>query len=136
MRVLLVSTVERERERYAEAFRQEGYCTLQAATAADACRLAVELLPAAVVADVQLSICHDGVPLVRRLRQECGLKYVPVVILAGSRSRVDDALAQAGADLFVTAPGDPRGLVAKVASLVGGPVPTSTNQTAIHAPNH
>lgn len=136
MKVLLVSTVERERERYAEAFRHEGYCTLQAATAADACRLAAELLPAAVVADARLSMCHDGVPLVRRLRQECGLHYAPVIILAGGQSGVDHGLAQAADDVFVTSPGDPRGLVARVAALIDGPLPTATHQPPVHAPHN
>jgi len=116
--VLLVSRLERDRHRYAVAFRQRGYCTLQAANTADACRLAAEMLPAAVIADVDLSICEDGVPLVRRLREESGLWHIPVVILAGTRTPVAAAIAPAGIDLFVIPPGDAQRLVGTVALLM------------------
>jgi len=43
-RVLLVNSASDEREMYAETLRLDGFCTLQAGTAADAYRLATELV--------------------------------------------------------------------------------------------
>jgi CheY-like chemotaxis protein len=124
MRVLIVSLLERDRETYAQAFRQRGYCTLQAATPSDACRLALELRPAAIVADVHLSICEDGIPLARRLRQESGLRHVPMLILAGTSAHAAaPPVVTAGVDLYVTPGGDAQRVVETVNSLIHLPLP-------------
>jgi PleD family two-component response regulator len=119
-RVLLVSNSLEEREHCVGAFASNGYCTLLASTATDACRLAGELPPAIVVIAVALSVCEDGVPLVRRLKQDDRLRGVPVVILAG-RSDLPTHLERAGCDLFVASLGGGGEIAAIVARLVRRP---------------
>ena len=118
-RILLVSDSPAERAIYAEAFHAKGYCTLQAATADDACRLAAELPPAAVIADVGQSVCGDGVPLFRRLKQEFHLLTAPVVILAG-RPRTDEPsrIEDVGCDLYVARRCRPDDLQRLVSDLI------------------
>jgi two-component system cell cycle response regulator DivK len=139
-RVLLVSEREDERERYAQAFRRRGYCTLQAATPADACRLATELEPAVVIADVAASVCADGVPLVRRLRHDRQRRHVPVVILAGHATASGEApiVERAGADVFVATPCAPDDLERAVATLLFGSAPSrATTRKALGTlPDH
>ena len=118
-RVLLVNDFADEREMYAESFRRQGFCTLQACSAADAYRLACELPPAAVVTDVKLSGSEDGLVLTRRLKQNQAMRGVPVVILTGYVFTHDrEAAARAGCDLFVSKPCLPDALSKVVAGLI------------------
>ena len=55
---------------YAEWFRRKGYCTLQAATASDGLRLALELAPDVVVTDIKLPGAMDGLDLTETLKQD------------------------------------------------------------------
>ena len=104
-RLLLVNDSVDEREMYAEWFRQQGCCTLQAENAADAYRMAVDLAPEVVITDVKLLGAEDGLTLTRRLKQNSDTKKLPVVVLSGYVFATDDEAARgAGCDLIVHKP--------------------------------
>jgi CheY-like chemotaxis protein len=118
-RVLLVSDSQDEREMYAESLRRNGFCTLQADTAADGYRLAAELLPSAVVTDIRLAGYEDGLTLTRRIKTDDTIARVPVVVLTGDvfiRHRA--AAQQAGCDVFLSKPCLPDALSKVVAGLL------------------
>ena len=118
-KVLLVTDFRDEREMYAQWLRGQGYCTLQAASASDAFRLAAELAPDVVVTDVRLAGPEDGLGLTRRLKDGEPATRPRVVILTGyafPRDRED--AVRAGCDLFLTKPCLPDALATAVARLV------------------
>ena len=105
LRVLLVSDSRDEREMYAEWFRRKGYCTLQAATASDGLRLALELAPDVVVTDIKLPGAMDGLDLTETLKQDKSREAPPVVVLTGCAFERDREQAhRAGCDRFLTKP--------------------------------
>jgi two-component system, cell cycle response regulator DivK len=108
LRVLLVDDHLDEREMYAHWFQQQGFCTLQAATAADGFRLAAELTADVVVTDVRLGCDEDGLSLTRRLKTSAETAAIPIVVLTGY-VRPDDVAAatKAGCDRFVPKPCGP-----------------------------
>jgi len=117
--VLLVNDSPDEREMYAESFRRQGFCTLQASTATDAFKLASELPPAAVITDVRLAGADDGLALTRRLKEDDCMRDVPVVVLTGYVFTHDrEAAARAGCDAFVPKPCLPDALSAVVEELI------------------
>ena len=100
---------------YAEWFRQHGCCTLQAANAADAYRLAVELAPEVVITGVRLHGGEDGLALTRRLKEDVHTKDVAVVVLSGYVFKADDEAARrAGCDLILHKPCLPDALAAAI----------------------
>ena len=104
---------------YAESLCRNGFCALQASTAADAYRLVSELPPAAVVTDVYLSGEEDGLCLTNRLKHDERTRNVPVVILTGCVFPRDrEAAERAGCDVFVPKPCLPDALSAVVVSLL------------------
>jgi len=118
-RVLLVSESSDEREMYAASLQRSGFCTLQAANAADGYRLASELDPSAIVTDVRLDGGEDGLDLTRRLKQDERTRRVPVVVLTGYVFPHDrDVAARAGCDRFVPKPCLPDSLSKVVSDLV------------------
>ena len=118
-RILLISDSSDEREMYAESLRRDGFCTLQASTAADAYRIATEMAPAAIVTDVRLEGDEDGLHLTERIKHDEHMKDVPVVILTGYVFVHDrEAAARAGCDVFVPKPCLPDALSKVVANLV------------------
>jgi len=118
-RILLISDSADEREMYAESLRRDGFCTLQASTAADAYRLASELAPAAIVTDVRLEGNEDGLHLTDRIKHDEHMKDVPVVILTGYVFVHDrEAAARAGCDVYVPKPCLPDALSKVVSRLI------------------
>lgn len=104
---------------YAESLRRNGFCTLQADTAADAYRLAAELSPSAIVTDIRLSGGEDGLTLTKRVKDDDQTARVPVVVLTGDvLTRARDAAQQAGCDVFIPKPCLPDSLSKVVARLI------------------
>jgi CheY-like chemotaxis protein len=109
---------------YAEALRRRGFCTLQAASAADGLRLARELSPAIVVTGVRLEGAENGFELTRRLKTEPDTREVPVVVLTGCVFADDrEAAASSGCDLFLLKPCLPAILSRTLEQLLTGDVP-------------
>ena len=118
-RVLVVSESEHDRNGYARALQSHGFCTLQAATADDACRLAAELPPSAAVISVKLAGPEDGLTLSRRIKADDRTRQMPVVVLT-TNVLVDDreAVARARCDLVLPAACQPEVLSSTVAGLI------------------
>jgi CheY-like chemotaxis protein len=118
-RVLLVNDSLDEREMYAEWFRQQGCCTLQASNADDAYRMAVELYPQVVITGVKLPGSTDGLSLTRRLKRDTQTRHVAVVVLSGYVFADDDRAARdAGCDLIVHKPCLPDDLAHAIEDLL------------------
>jgi len=120
-RVLLVNDSRDEREMYAEWFRRQGCCTLQAENAEDAYRLAVALTPEVVITDVKLLGKTDGLTLTKRLKQNANTRTLAVVVLSGYVFKTDDEAARrAGCDMVIHKPCLPDELAAAVSTLLPG----------------
>ena len=118
-RVLLVNSASDEREMYAETLRLDGFCTLQARTAADAYRLATELLPELVITDARLDGPEDGLTLTRRLKLDDLTSEIPVVLLTGAILPGQSYLAaRLWSDLLVNKPCTPEALLKLVKPLL------------------
>jgi DNA-binding response OmpR family regulator len=129
--VLLVEEEIDEREMYAQWFRRHGYCTLQAANAADGYRLASELSPDVVITDLRLVGAGDGLDLTRRLKQSSETATVPVVMLSASAIPEDrDAAISVGCDLFLLKPCLPDELARAVSMVMVPPGAGSRNSRA------
>ena len=134
-RVLFVGDSADEREMYAELFRRNGFCTLQASSAADAFRLASDLAPEAVVTDVRLAGPEDGLGLTRRLKQDVHTQQVPVVVLTGYVFTHDRTAAErAGCDSFVAKPCLPDALWQIVGGLIARRDGSARAGSTLHAP--
>ena len=118
-RVLLVDTCDDEREMYAVSLRRSGFCTLQAANAADAWRLASEMQPAAIITDVRLAGDEDGLVFTRRVKQDPRMRDVPVVIVTANVLAQDrEAAARSGCDRVIVKPCLPDHLARVIHGLV------------------
>lgn len=117
-RVLLIGQSARLRRRYAASLQRQGFCTLQACSAAEARRLAAELPPSAVVSEAHLASGESGLQLTRQLKQDHGLRHVPVVILSGGLGHDREAAARAGCDRFLPDTVQPDALSRFVAALI------------------
>jgi two-component system OmpR family response regulator len=117
--VLLISASADEREQYAEALRQSGYSTLQASRSEDACRLAFELRPIAIIADIDLQDSDDGARLVTRLKRDRRLRSAPTVLLTPEPiAEAAEGTMRAMCDVLVLKPCPPDELAQMVDGLV------------------
>ena len=104
-----------EREMYAQWLQLRGDCTLQAASAADGMRLALELHPDIVVTDVRLPGPMDGLELTATLKHDTTTRAVPVVVLSGSGFDYDRQDARrAGCDRLLAKPCLPERLAQNI----------------------
>lgn len=117
--VLLVDESPDQRHMHAQFLRVAGYATVQADNAFDGYRLAVELLPEAIVTDVVLPGLN-GFEFTRQLRRNQRTKDVVVLMLTGLVFESDrDEAAQAGCDVFLATPCAPTVLAHEIARLLG-----------------
>lgn len=98
-RVLLVNGSREERQLQSNQLETEGYCTLLAATAEDAYRLAAELEPSVIVTTIDLAGDQNGFDFVQRVRRSESMAGVPTVILT---RHVSAAISAAAAGLQCT----------------------------------
>lgn len=117
--VLLVSGSSEQRERYAASLHEGGFSTVEAGTTSEAIRLALECPPTLIVTDVRPEGGDSGLDLIRRLKQDTRMRYVPVVALTSNVLTHDrEIAAHAGCDLFLTTSCSPRTLSTIVAALL------------------
>ena len=118
-RVLIVDSARDEREMYAQTLRLEGFCTLQARTAGDGYRLAVELVPALAITDARLEGALDGLDLTRKLKLDDLTRHIPVIMLVGAvLPRQIYLSAQIWADQVAAKPCAPESLMSLVKRLL------------------
>jgi DNA-binding response OmpR family regulator len=100
-------------------FELEGYTVVRAVDGVDGLEQARAHRPDAVVTDVMMPK-RSGIDLLRDLRADPELAYIPVVLLSARALATDirDGLA-AGADDYITKPFEPDDLVVRVEKLLG-----------------
>jgi DNA-binding response OmpR family regulator len=100
-------------------FELEGYTVVRAVDGVDGVEQARAHRPDAVVTDVMMPK-RSGIDLLRDLRADPELAYIPVVLLSARALATDirDGLA-AGADDYITKPFEPDDLVVRVEKLLG-----------------
>jgi CheY-like chemotaxis protein len=119
VRVLIVSDSRDEREMYAQWLQLRGDCTLQAGSAADGMRLALELHPDVVVTDARLPGSMDGLALTATLKHDHTTSALPVVVLTGSGFAHDSQDARrAGCDRLLPKPCLPEKLAQSIDELL------------------
>ena len=87
--VLIVDDYDRNRKLARDVLRAAGFRTLEAATAAEAIRLASEHLPDVVLLDLSLPDAN-GTDVVRALRAEIRTSRIPVVAMTALRLDADE----------------------------------------------
>lgn len=119
--ILLVEDNPLNMELAGEILRQAGLTVLQAATAQEGLRLAVESRPALVLLDIQLPDL-DGLEAVRRLRADPRTASIPVVALTAQAMKGDQAAAlAAGCNGYITKPINTRSFVRDVLAHLDAP---------------
>lgn len=119
--VLLVDDDQQAREGLAELLHAAGYRVSQAADGPEAIGKALRRRPAVVVLDLGIPRV-DGWTVLRILKADAGLAPIPVVVLSGlDYPEVRARACEAGCDVFLTKPCQPRHLIEVVATMLGGP---------------
>jgi DNA-binding response OmpR family regulator len=97
---------------------QSGYRTTVAQDGEQALELLARAPPDAVILDSMLAV-HDGLEVLRRIRESPQLKDLPVIVLSARKQGHDIAGAlELGANDYVTKPFIPEELLARLARLV------------------
>ena len=112
-RVLLVEDQTNVRRSMALLLEQDGHVVIEAATAAEAMRIADSTRVDVLVTDVRTGGSHDGVDLLRDIRaRDCDVE----VVLITAFGTIDDAVGamKAGAYDYLTKPADPDRLLITV----------------------
>ncbi len=110
-------------------FANEDIDVVIATDGAEAIEQAERLRPAIVLADVALAR-HTGYEVAAYFKRTPKFAGIPVVLLSGAFERVDSArAAEAGCDLVLSKPFEPRHLLAQVRGLLPGS-PTSAQDAA------
>jgi DNA-binding response OmpR family regulator len=99
-------------------FELEGYTVVRAVDGVDGLEKARDHRPDAVVTDVMMPK-RSGIDLLKDLRADPELAYIPVILLSARALATDvrDGLA-AGADDYITKPFEPDDLVVRVEKLL------------------
>jgi PAS domain S-box-containing protein len=116
--VLCVDDDPASRDALAGFLQREGFQTRQAATGAEALRLAEEH-PDAIVLDVHLPDL-DGFEVCRRIKAHPGTAAIPVLHISGAFVHSEDRAQglDCGAEAYLTKPVEPREVVATVRALL------------------
>lgn len=95
------------------------YQVMTAFDGEEAYQMAVKEQPHLIFLDVMMPKI-DGYQVCRMLREEAGLKDIPIIMLTAKGQDMDEEMGQAaGANLYITKPFSPKELIAKVKELIG-----------------
>jgi two-component system, cell cycle response regulator DivK len=104
--ILIVEDNDKNLKLARDVLRHRGFRTLEAMTAAEGIKLAVDCQPDLVLMDIQLPDA-DGVSALQQLRAEAGTRAIPVVAFTASVMEADrQRLAAAGFDGYLAKPID------------------------------
>lgn len=113
---------------------QAGYVVRVAGDGAAALDLARQARPDVIISDIEMPRM-DGYELCRAVKQDPGLRNVPVVLLSTLADALDIIKGlDAGADNYVTKPYDPNFLLARVESLLRSPLSDAGSGNAAEIP--
>jgi two-component system, cell cycle response regulator DivK len=119
--VMLVASLQDDREMYAEYLRASAFTVLEIDHAADA--LAHAVRADVVVTDVRVDGPSDGLELIRQLRADDDTTHTPILVLTACAFGVDRERAErAGCDAFLPKPCLPHVLLAEIRRVLRGPL--------------
>lgn len=122
-RILIVEDDEASHYIFGALLQHHGYEVLQAWGADEALRSCRESPPDLVIMDVGLPEV-DGFEITRQIKSDPATRHIPVVIVTVHIFEHDRAAAEeAGCDLFLEKPIEPRVLAVEVARVLGIPEP-------------
>ena len=128
--VMLVGSVQDDREMYAEYLRGSAFTVIEVDRTADA--LACATTTDVVVTDIRVRGFSDGLDLVRQLRRDTDTRRIPIIVLTACAFPSDRQSAErAGCDGFLPKPCLPDVLIGEIrrvmARRVPGPPPARAN---------
>src|SRR5262245_23533097 len=80
--ILIIEDNENDRKLVRDVLRVKGYKTIEAETAEEGIRLAIEQLPAIILMDIQLP-GMDGITALKQLKADATTKSIRVIALTG-----------------------------------------------------
>jgi two-component system cell cycle response regulator DivK len=103
-RILVVEDNQANRELLCDWLESEGFEVVSAENLEQSCAAIEARLPDAVLLDVQLRR-EDGLSLVRWIRQQQGLRHIPVIAVTAQAMVIDqERVIQAGCDACIFKP--------------------------------
>jgi DNA-binding response OmpR family regulator len=116
--VLLIENSLASRSETRRYLEQHAYTVVTADSGEEGLRLAADLRPEAIIVDDVLPGI-DGAALIRRVRLDAALRYLPCLLLTVSTDRdTEIRVLGAGADAFVGKDEDPAVVVSKLAAML------------------
>jgi twitching motility two-component system response regulator PilH len=101
--------------------REEGFEIITAADGDEALEKAWREQPNVILLDVVLPK-QNGFQVCRRLREAEQSKNIPVILVSGKDTPMDQRWGlQQGADFYITKPFSPEDLIEKIRSVIGNP---------------
>ena len=116
--ILLVDDEEDLLDLLSYALQREGFHVVTAQDGAEGVRVAQAERPDLIVLDIMMPKM-DGIEACQRLREDAGLRLVPILMLTARSEERDEILGlDAGADDYLTKPTSPNLLVSRVRALL------------------
>lgn len=117
-RILVVDDIPANIEIVRMRLEARGYDVVTAVDGEDALEKAAALDPDLILLDIMMPKL-DGIAVVRRLKQDDSLRFVPVILLTAKADAKDVVEGlDAGGDDYLTKPFDPAALIARVRSML------------------
>lgn len=118
-KILVVDDSDDERSVLGDLLKAEGFSVISAQSALDGFAAAVDGAPDMILSDVSMPT-EDGMTFVRRLRGDARTAAIPVLLMSGSNTSIEDQAEghDLGADDYVTKPYSHKLLVSKIHSAI------------------
>lgn len=103
-KILIVEDNDKNMKLVRDILRHKGYATLEAVTGREGVHMALEQVPDLILMDIQLPDI-DGFQALRLIREQPGLKAIPVLAVTASVMPEDQhKIASSGFDGFISKP--------------------------------
>lgn len=133
--VMLVASVQDDREMYAEYLRGSALTVIEVDHTTDAFSRAADA--DVIVTDVRIDRVSDGLYLIRQLRRGDGTKQTPIIVLTAWTFEPDRQGAQrAGCDAFLPKPCLPAELLAQIRRVLVSPSPQRVVRAKVSRHRH
>ncbi len=117
--ILIVDDSEMIRNYHAYALKSAGFNVISAVNGADAMELVYQHDIDLIITDINMPVM-DGYAFIENVRREEGYKNIPIIIVSTEDEAGDKKRGfEAGADLYIIKPVDPKNLVENVKLLLG-----------------
>ncbi len=127
VQILIAEDSRTQAQQLAHILEQHGYSVLLAANGKEALAVIRDRKPNLVLSDVMMPVM-DGYAMCRAVKDDPGLKHIPVVILTSLTDPRDVVLGiEAGVDYYLTKPYQANDLLTKIASILTAEPPPETD---------